>query len=79
MRGKQGLKLIEVNPRFAGTTSLVVASGVNLPELSIKVFSGETINSKMLNFQKDIYMTRYNEEAFLIRKEGNYICQQYKQ
>ncbi len=69
MKSGNRVTLIEVNPRFAGTTSLVVASGVNLPELAIKVFLGQKIAPKELRFRNHLLMTRYNEEVFLTPAE----------
>jgi carbamoyl-phosphate synthase large subunit len=65
MTSNSRITLIEVNPRFAGTTSLVVASGVNLPVLAIKVFLGHKILPQELRFRNRLVMTRYNEEIFL--------------
>jgi carbamoyl-phosphate synthase large subunit len=65
MKSRTRITLIEVNPRFAGTTSLVVASGVNLPELAIRVFLGQRIAPTELRFRDHLFMTRYNEEIFL--------------
>lgn len=65
MKTDTRIALIEVNPRFAGTTSLVVASGVNLPELAIKLFLGHAIEPGELKFRNHLVMTRYNEEIFL--------------
>ncbi len=65
MKSKTRITLIEVNPRFAGTTSLIVASGVNLPELAIKVFLEGKIRPGELKFRDHLFMTRYNEEIFL--------------
>ena len=69
MKSKARIVLIEVNPRFAGTTSLVVASGVNLPELAVKVFLGHTITPDELEFRDHLFMTRYNEEIYLSSDE----------
>jgi carbamoyl-phosphate synthase large subunit len=65
MKSKKRTMLIEVNPRFAGTSSLVVAAGVDLPELAIKVFLGRKIDPAELKFRNHLIMTRYNEEIFL--------------
>ncbi|MGA8302512.1 MAG: ATP-grasp domain-containing protein [Thermoplasmata archaeon] len=65
MKTPNRIVLIEVNPRFAGTTSLVVAAGVNLPELAVKLFLKQKIRPKELEFRDHLLMTRYNEEVFL--------------
>jgi carbamoyl-phosphate synthase large subunit len=58
-------KLVEVNPRVAGSLSLVVASGLKFVDLLIKIFNGEKIEPKELQFKPGLIMTRYNEELFL--------------
>ncbi len=58
-------KLVEVNPRVAGSLSLVVASGLNFVDLILKIFTGEKIEAKELQFKPGLIMTRYNEELFL--------------
>jgi carbamoyl-phosphate synthase large subunit len=62
------LKLIEVNPRFAGSLSLVIASGVDLPNLAIKLFTGQKINEGELKYQSNLFMVRYNEEVFISKE-----------
>jgi carbamoyl-phosphate synthase large subunit len=58
-------KIVEVNPRVAGSLSLIMASGLNYIDLIIKVFTGQTISKEELNYTPGIIMTRYNEEIFL--------------
>lgn len=65
MQSGSRISLVEVNPRFAGTTSLVVAAGVNLPELAVKLFLGQKVRPSDLVFRDHLFMTRYNEELFL--------------
>ena len=69
MKSKDRITLIEVNPRFAGTTSLVVAAGVNLPEIAIRLFLGRRVPPSALRFRDHLLMTRYNEEIFLGPRE----------
>lgn len=57
--------LIEVNPRFAGTVSLVVASGVDLPHLAIQLALGRAVAPEQLEAQDRLFMTRFNEEVFV--------------
>lgn len=56
--------LLEVNPRFPGTMPLTVASGVNMPKLSLQHLLGYPLNPKMGKFT-EIGMVRYWEEKFL--------------
>lgn len=65
MRVGRRVVLIEVNPRFAGTVALIIAAGVNLPELALKAALGKPIASAELRFRDRLLMTRYNEEIFL--------------
>lgn len=60
-----GPKIVEINPRFGGTTSLIIATGINYVELAIKVFTNKTIRSEELEYKDNIFMTRYNEEIFI--------------
>ena len=56
-------KILEINPRFAGTTPLSVAAGVNIPYLAVRNYSGEEIPKQ--EFTEGIYMIRYLEEIFV--------------
>jgi carbamoyl-phosphate synthase large subunit len=58
-------KLVEVNPRVAGSLSLVIASGLQYVDLLIKIFTDQKIGADELKFNPGIIMTRYNEEIFL--------------
>jgi carbamoyl-phosphate synthase large subunit len=61
--------LIEVNPRFAGTTILSVAAGINFPHLVVKNFlRGERLKKSELAFRQNIYLTRFWAEVFLEKK-----------
>jgi len=73
MKTEDGPKLIEVNPRFSGSLSLVIASGLDLVEISIKVFNNKKIEPKELEYEKDLIMTRYNEEIFVRQDKSNLI------
>jgi carbamoyl-phosphate synthase large subunit len=70
LMGVEGsFKLVEVNPRLAGSLSLIIASGLNYIDLVIKIFTGKKICNDELEYSSDIIMTRYNEEIFL-KPEG---------
>jgi carbamoyl-phosphate synthase large subunit len=58
-------KIVEVNPRVAGSLSLIIASGLNYIDLMIKIFTGKNIDKDELKYEPGIIMTRYNEEVFL--------------
>jgi len=56
--------LLEVNPRFPGTMSLTVASGVNMPRLCVQEALGIEMPSETQPFA-DIAMVRFLEEHFM--------------
>jgi len=58
------LKLLEINPRIAGAIALPMASGVNLPYLSVKKALGE--NLPKLHPKHDTTMIRYWKEFYLV-------------
>ena len=64
-KSKNGeIKLIEINPRVAGTIILPAIGGINLPYLAVKQALGESI-SKHFKINK-VKMIRYWDELFLI-------------
>ncbi|MDD5544018.1 MAG: ATP-grasp domain-containing protein [Acidobacteriia bacterium] len=66
-----GPTLIEVNPRFAGTTILSVAAGVNFPYLAVKNFlRGERFVPSELRFRPNVMLTRFWADIFL-EKHGS--------
>lgn len=64
-----GPKLVEVNPRFAGTLSLAIGAGANLVELAIKMYLGDDVKWEEVRYRDRLIMTRYNDEVF-IEPEG---------
>lgn len=62
---ENGPKLVEINPRFAGTMSLIIAAGVDFVGLTLKVFMGEKIDANKIKCDDGLLMTRYNEEIFI--------------
>jgi carbamoyl-phosphate synthase large subunit len=65
MESGSDVKLIEVNPRFAGTVILPDHAGIHFPHLTIKLFLGQRILGKELKCRMGVYMTRYSEEKIL--------------
>lgn len=56
----------DINPRFSGGLPLTIKSGVNSPYLLVEISLGKKLNhNKLLDFQADLYMTRYWEEIFI--------------
>jgi carbamoyl-phosphate synthase large subunit len=56
--------LLEVNPRFPGTMSLTVASGINMPRLCVQEALGTAMPSELQPFA-EIAMVRFLEEHFM--------------
>ena len=54
-------RLLEINPRFPGTMSLTVASGVNMPKLALGELLGRPLPAGELRF-REIAIVRYLEE-----------------
>ncbi|MEM7815644.1 MAG: ATP-grasp domain-containing protein [Candidatus Aenigmatarchaeota archaeon] len=61
--GKDGPKLIEVQPRLAGTTVACVGAGANLPYLGLKLALGESI--KIPDVRWGTVMKRFWEEVYI--------------
>jgi carbamoyl-phosphate synthase large subunit len=55
--------LLEVNPRFPGTMSLTVASGINMPALAVGEALGAPLPAGPLPFD-EVAMVRFLEERF---------------
>lgn len=65
--------LIEVNPRFAGTTILSVAAGVNFPYLAVKNFlRGERFTKSELRYRPNVLLTRFWADIFLEKQKGRW-------
>jgi len=59
------VKFIEVNPRFGGGANLGFNSGLNSPELLIKLLKGEKIEPAIGKFKDNLIMLRYTQDIFL--------------
>jgi len=66
--GKDGAKLIEVQPRLAGTTVACVGAGANLPYLALKIALGEKIQAPQVKW--GTVMKRFWEEVYTDGKES---------
>ncbi len=60
--GKDGPRLIEVQPRLAGTTVACVGAGANLPYLGLKIALGEKIKPPQVKW--GTVMKRFWEEVY---------------
>jgi predicted ATP-grasp superfamily ATP-dependent carboligase len=58
-------KIVEINPRIAGSASLIMAAGIDYFGLIIKAFTNQEIRPEELVCKNRVYMIRYNEEIFL--------------
>jgi len=61
----QQAKFIEVNPRFGGAAALGIAAGVDTPALLLRLLAGETIRTRLGDFQSDLIMMRFTDDLFL--------------
>lgn len=62
--GKGGPKLVEVQPRLAGTTVACVGAGANLPYLGLKIALGEKIQIPQVKW--GTVMKRFWEEVYTL-------------
>jgi carbamoyl-phosphate synthase large subunit len=60
----RGPVLIEVNPRFGGGFPLAYAAGGRYPEWLLQLLAGEAVPPRLGDYQRGLYMTRYNVEHF---------------
>jgi carbamoyl-phosphate synthase large subunit len=68
-RDQRGIpKLLEVNPRFAGTMSLTVRSGVNIPQMALDELFGKPPQPGMAPFQ-EIGMVRTYRDTYVPTSE----------
>ena len=58
------LKIIEINPRVAGSLSLIMASGLDYIGLMIKIFTGEKISLRELKYTPGTIMTEIQRRNF---------------
>jgi carbamoyl-phosphate synthase large subunit len=72
--GTPAIKIVEINPRFAGGYPLTHASGVSFPGLLIKMMAGERVPPCIGDFVEGMMMMRFDEGFFLhqdyILREG---------
>lgn len=69
IKNENGIKFIEVNPRFGGGAMLGIKSGQNTPLLLIKLVLGKKIEPQIGKFEEDLIMLRYTEDLFISNKE----------
>lgn len=59
------LKLFEINPRICGTMVFSKNAGVNLPLITVKLYTGQKVEQSELEFKHGLIMLRYWEELYL--------------
>jgi len=64
-----GIKFIEVNPRFGGGANLSIKAGANTPLYLIKMLKGENIKPRIGKFKEKYIMLRYTDDFFINERE----------
>ena len=65
IRSSEGVKWIEVNPRFGGGCNLSIAAGANSPLFLVQIITGKKISPKIEEFKENLTMLRYSQDFFL--------------
>jgi len=68
VRSSDGIKFIEVNPRFGGGANLSIKAGANTPLYLIKMLKGEKLEPRIGKFKDGYIMLRYTDDIFLDKK-----------
>lgn len=71
MKTKDGIKFIEINPRFGGGAPMSIKAGANSAENILKLLSGEKLDYNE-NYKEDILAIRFDDSIF-IDKNGELI------
>ena len=58
------IKLVEINPRFAGSFPLIEKAGLNLTGLTLDLWTGKPIYYEKLLWNEGVGMSRHLEEIF---------------
>ncbi len=69
-RREDRIVLLEVNPRFSAGSILSVESGVNIIDVTARVFLGQGPKFDGLSWKGGVYMSRYWEEVFTQLEQG---------
>jgi len=65
IKNDEGIKFIEVNPRFGGGAILGIKSGANTPLLILRLINGKRIEPQIGEFKENLIMLRYTEDLFI--------------
>jgi len=66
IKNDNGIKFIEVNPRFGGGAILGIESGANTPLLLIRLILGKRIEPQIGEFKDNFIMLRYTKDLFIL-------------
>lgn len=67
MKTKDGIKFIEINPRFGGGAPISIKAGANSPKNLYKLLLGEELNYNE-DYEENLLASRYDEAVFLNHK-----------
>ena len=67
MKTKDGIKFIEINPRFGGGAPISIKAGANSPKYLYQLLLGETLTYHE-NFEDGVLGLRHDEAIFLNKK-----------
>lgn len=65
----EGLKFIEINPRFGGGFPLAIRAGADFPRWIIEMLLGISSDFAIDEWQEDIVMLRYDNELFVTKDD----------
>lgn len=65
IKNDEGIKFIEINPRFGGGAALGIRSGANTPLMLIRLINGEKLEPQIGEYEKGLIMLRYTRDMFI--------------
>ena len=66
IKNDNGIKFIEVNPRFGGGAFLGIKSGANTPLFLIRLLLGKKVRPQIGEFKESVVMLRYTKDIFIL-------------
>ncbi len=69
MVSKDGVFLMEINPRFGGGYPLSHHAGANFPKLLLKYIRGEKLERMGMNYVENFYMFRFDQAVYVSEGE----------
>lgn len=64
MKTKEGIKFIEINPRFGGGAPIGIKAGVNSPYFLYKLLNGEIV-APVTSYKENLIASRFDRAVFL--------------